>query len=226
MREGWRLIDLPVGKDAPTNPDKPWMRRMCVDFAKGRPSRTFVKPLWLSTSPPLSPCSSALPPPTFLTSHSSDAGPEEEGGKTLEQQGGQTLVALSATNAFVASKEEQQGGQTLVALRPLTGRSHQLRVHMHSLGVCVHVCLCVCLCVSVCERDREVTSVACPYALSRTHDTWRRDIRQCRAGKGRTHAGNSKPSWRRYGGRWAGGGGRRRESKREKFFRDTKHSAG
>ena len=88
--DGWRLIDLPIGKDTGDKTrEKPWVRRMCVDHTAGRSSRTFMKPLWL------------------VGGESAPAGSGEESD----------VVECS-----------------LVALKPMTGRSHQLRVHMHAAG--------------------------------------------------------------------------------------------
>ena len=76
----WGLIDLPIGKDTGQRAQQtPWLRRMCVDLASGRPSRTLYRTL-------------------------------------LQEKGSPALP------------------RSLVALKPVTGRSHQLRVHMHALG--------------------------------------------------------------------------------------------
>ena len=102
--DGWRLIDLPIGKDTGDKTrEKPWVRRMCVDHTAGRSSRTFMKPLWL------------------VGGESAPAGSGEE------------------TDVVECS---------LVALKPMTGRSHQLRVHMHAAGE------------TSAERIREVVTVS------------------------------------------------------------------
>ncbi len=111
--DGWGLIDLPLIVDWPNRP------RSIVDHELGKPSQTRWRVL------------QALPSPPGPSPHAGErAGgmnspplpPGEGGGEGSDLQGRKQ----SANDIPVPT--------TRLELDPLTGRSHQLRVHLQALG--------------------------------------------------------------------------------------------
>jgi tRNA pseudouridine32 synthase/23S rRNA pseudouridine746 synthase len=108
--DGWGLIDLPLIVDWPNRP------RSIVDHAQGKPSQTRWRVLQNSPSPP-------TPPPL--------AG---EGCEFPAERNMPSAPRPQAGEGCAAAREREALPTTRLELEPLTGRSHQLRVHLQALG--------------------------------------------------------------------------------------------
>ncbi|MEW5771096.1 MAG: RluA family pseudouridine synthase [Pseudomonadota bacterium] len=105
--DGWGLIDLPMRLDWPNRP------RSIVDHAQGKPSRTR----WRVQE---------LPPPPVGEGGGEGGGPQGRNGASRNPD---STIPWTPAFAGVTTPET-----TRVELEPLTGRSHQLRVHLQALG--------------------------------------------------------------------------------------------
>ncbi|MEW6677748.1 MAG: RluA family pseudouridine synthase [Pseudomonadota bacterium] len=149
--DGWGLIDLPLIVDWPNRP------RSIVDHEIGKPSQTRWRVLHSDAA---STCENRPSPPATLWASGPSLAPLETAtplrpapcglvplaGEGSELPSGRTIPSVPPPQAGEAPKLEpspasgggQGGGKpfptTRLELDPLTGRSHQLRVHLQALG--------------------------------------------------------------------------------------------
>lgn len=105
--DGWGLIDLPIILDWPNRP------KSIVDHEQGKPSQTRWRVV-------------GLPPPPVGEGRGEGGGPQ---GRNGEGRNPEPTIPWTPASAGVTT-----GETTRLELDPLTGRSHQLRVHLQALG--------------------------------------------------------------------------------------------
>ena len=117
--DGWQLIDLPIAVDWPQRPLR------VIDPVAGKPSQTRWR---LDEAASLDALAGPQAPASLDAPSSSDAALSLDPTSGIETNASPDAAASPETLASTPSPTSR------VLLEPLTGRSHQLRVHLKALG--------------------------------------------------------------------------------------------
>ena len=122
--DGWQLIDLPIAVDWPQRPLR------VIDPVAGKPSQTRWR---LDEAASLDALASSQAPASLDAPSSSDAALSLDPTSGIETNASPDAAASPETLASTPSRQAPSP-TSRVLLEPLTGRSHQLRVHLKALG--------------------------------------------------------------------------------------------
>lgn len=120
IASGWQSIDVPLIVDWPNRP------RSKVDWHMGKPSLTFWRVIHTPTPTPHSSSATRQTPVSDMNLPH---------GNTPDICAAAPVVAhIPHHPALAPDYQHPSGTHTIVELSPWTGRSHQLRLHMQTIG--------------------------------------------------------------------------------------------